>query len=101
MAILLCKGTPEEKAACLFDTVVGMEKVKKLLDDEEYAINISWNHKRLISCFKMLVFISEIMPKKYQSEFIDELMAAQTKSLAHSNSAALKNPDNRNYNYRY
>lgn len=29
LAILLCKGTSEEKASVLFDTVIGMEKVKK------------------------------------------------------------------------
>lgn len=101
LAILLCKGTTEEKASVLFDTVIGMEKVKRQMIDCEEDQLISWNHRRLVSCFKMLIFISEIMPKKYQSEFIDELMAAQNQNLLLKKSQANKHPGDRNYHYRY
>lgn len=71
-----------------------------MLEDEE-EITISWNHRRLVSCFKMLIFISEIMPKKYQSEFIEELMSAQSQNLLFKKSLANKHPGDRNFHYRY
>ena len=66
-ALLMCKGTVRYKAGILFDIAVGPEKV----NDEDATI--SWTSSRLIKAFKQLIFYSEIFPKKYQNEFLEEL----------------------------
>lgn len=67
LALVLCKGSIEEKANVFFDTVIGMEKVKRQRLENEYAEepNVSWRQRRLVASFKMLMYISEVMPKKY------------------------------------
>ena len=37
-------------------------------------IEISYNHPRLKKCFKTLIWFSEIFPKKYQNEFVDDIV---------------------------
>lgn len=84
-ALLMCRGTVKSKAKMFYHTVIGMERLKKekakasTLDalelfDSDSAVNISWNSKKLVNSFKKLIFFSEIFPKKYQSEFMEELM---------------------------
>ena len=63
----MCKGTVRYKAGIMFDIAIGPEKLK-----EENG-TISWKSSRLIKAFKQLIFYSEIFPKKYQNEFIEEL----------------------------
>lgn len=94
-ALLMCKGTVNEKANVFFDIVIGMEKVKQ--NDEEASI--AWNASRLVTGFKKLIFFSEIFPKKYQNEFMEELLALQQQNIKNKHSMAKKNPDNLNYNY--
>ena len=42
-------------------------------------VKISYNHPRLKKCFKTLIWFSEIFPKKYQNEFIDDIIANRNK----------------------
>ena len=63
----MCKGTVRYKAGIMFDIAIGPEKVK------DTGATISWKSSRLIRAFKQLIFYSEIFPKKYQNEFLDEL----------------------------
>ena len=71
----MCKGTVKEKAEFLFDIALGPEGVKQ---EKE---SIAWKSGRMVSAFKKLIFYSEIFPKKYQSEFYQELVAANKPSI--------------------
>lgn len=71
-----------------------------LIEDDDCDVNISWNSKRLITSFKKLIFFSEIFPKKYQNEFMDELLKEQQNNYLNKKALAVKNPDNLNYNYK-
>ena len=93
-ALLMCKGTAKEKAAIFYDIVVGLEG-KKLEKDA-----IPWNSKRLVESFKKLLFFSEIFPKKYQNEFMTELMDIQAKNIKIKKSGANKHKEDLDHNYR-
>lgn len=67
--LLMCKGTVRHKAGVMFDLVLGPEKVK----DNDDLSTISWKSSRLVRVFKQLIWYSEIFPKKYQNEFLEEL----------------------------
>lgn len=63
----MCKGRIKDKAINLFHTIAGPENKS---DDE----TISWRSGRMVNAFKKLLFFSEIFPKKYQTEFVKELL---------------------------
>ena len=55
----MCRGSCSEKAAFLFDLILQLNKEK----DPNKRI-LFWNHPRLKKAIRMLVFISELLPKK-------------------------------------
>jgi len=55
----MCKGSVKEKASLLFDTIVGLEKVRA------GDASVSWRSGRMTNAFKKFMFFSEIFPKKY------------------------------------
>ena len=55
----MCKGSVTEKADILFDIILG--PAKKFQGEKE----VSWRSGRIIRVFKMIVYLSEIFPKKY------------------------------------
>jgi len=57
----MCKGSVKEKASLLFDTIVGLEKVRA------GDASVSWRSGRMTNAFKKFMFFSEIFPKKYQN----------------------------------
>jgi hypothetical protein len=59
-ALLMCRGELSEKAGIIFDLIMVFNKEK----DPEKRI-LRWNHPRLRKAIKMLVYLSEILPKKY------------------------------------
>lgn len=63
-ALLMCRGELSEKAGLLFDLIMVFNKEK----DTEKRI-IYWNHPRLRKAIKMLVYMSEILPKKHNQQF--------------------------------
>ena len=63
----MCKGKLKTKSELLFDIILGPEKML------QGAKRIAWKSGRIHKVFKMLIFLSEIFPKKYQAEFMDEL----------------------------
>lgn len=67
-ALLMCRGKFHDKAEILFNMGAGM------IDTDE-DMEISYNHPRLKRLFKTLIWLSEIFPKKYQNEFIDDIIA--------------------------
>jgi hypothetical protein len=62
----MCSGSYECKAQILFNIGAGM------IDTVEGA-EISYCHPRLKRMFKLLFWFSEVFPKKYQNEFLDDL----------------------------
>ena len=63
----MCKGSVGVKADLFFDLVVGPEGMKQNKE------TIAWKSGRMSLAIKRLVFFSEIFPKKYQNEFLQEL----------------------------
>jgi len=55
----MCKGSVKEKADILFDTIVGLEKVR------EGDACVSKTSDRMTNALKKFMFFSEIFPKKY------------------------------------
>ena len=55
----MCRGSVKEKASLLFDTIIGLEKVRT------GDASVSWKSGRMTNAFKKLMFFSEIFPKKY------------------------------------
>lgn len=44
------------------------------LTEEHKGTSIAWNSRKLTSAIKQLIFFSEVFPKKFQNEFMDELL---------------------------
>jgi hypothetical protein len=63
----MCKGSVKVKSDLFFDLVVGPEGIKQNKE------TIAWKSGRMSLAIKRLVFFSEIFPKKYQNEFLQEL----------------------------
>jgi len=59
LGLLMCRGDIECKAGLLFDLIMQFNKEK----NPKRRI-IYWNHPRLKKAIRMLVYISEILPKK-------------------------------------
>ena len=93
-ALLMCQGSLDEKAAIFFDIIVGIEG----LEIEKNAI--SWQNKRLVAGMKKMLFYAEIFPKKYQPDFVDDLMKIQHKNISVKKSRANKDGSNLDFNYR-
>ena len=55
----MCRGGIREKANILFDIVLGPAKIFQ--GEKE----VSWRSGRIIRVFKMIIYLSEIFPKKY------------------------------------
>jgi len=77
----MCKGTVKEKAPLFFEVIVGPENVKQGDTD------VSWTSGRMKAAFKKLFFFSEIFPKKYQTEFVAELLEKHRASIKVKGSA--------------
>ena len=65
-ALLMCKGNLRKKAETLFEIASGS------IDDGDDCV-IAFNSERLTKAFKNIIFFSEIFPKKYQNEFINDI----------------------------
>jgi hypothetical protein len=63
----MCKGKMNVKAELFFNLIVGPEGARQGKD------TIAWKSSRMLQAVKRLIFFSEIFPKKYQSEFLNEL----------------------------
>jgi hypothetical protein len=61
----MCRGDVESKAGLLFDLILQFNKEK----NPKKRI-IYWNHPRLKKAIRMLVYISEVLPKK--SNLLDQ-----------------------------
>ena len=61
-ALLMCIGTHKQKCKA-FCSIINHKKDKM----------IYWASPGLFNAFKKLIFFSEIFPKKYFNEFIDEI----------------------------
>jgi len=55
----MCKGSVKEKANILFDTIIGLEKVRA------GDASVSWRSGKMTNAFKKFMFFSEIFPQKY------------------------------------
>ena len=56
LALLVCRGTPEEKAGILYDLAAG-----SMYEYEE--AKLSWNSAKLAAAIKMIFYFSEVLPK--------------------------------------
>jgi hypothetical protein len=54
----MCKGTVKEKALFLFDIIVGPKSI-------EQNDSIACSSSRMKKAFKMMLFFSEVFPKKF------------------------------------
>jgi hypothetical protein len=59
-ALLICRGRLSEKTELLFDLIMQFNKES----DPEKRI-LTWNHPRLKRAVKLIIFMSEILPKKF------------------------------------
>lgn len=57
--LLMCRGSCSEKASFMFDLIMQQNKEK----DPSKRI-LYWNHPKLRKAIRMLVYISELLPKK-------------------------------------
>lgn len=64
--VLFCRGSHKEKALILFDAMIGPTGLK--LEREQ----VSWKSSRMQKAFKYLIYFSEIFPKKYWSEMLED-----------------------------
>ena len=55
----MCRGSCSEKASFMFDLIMQQNKEK----DPSKRI-LYWNHPKLRKAIRMLVYISELLPKK-------------------------------------
>ena len=67
LALLMCRDSPKVKAHLLMDTIIGRNG--KALGREATTMR----DQRLIKACKLLLFYSEIFPKKFENEFKTEL----------------------------
>jgi hypothetical protein len=82
----MCKGSVSVKSDIFFDIIVGPEGAKQKKD------LIAWKSGRMSLAIKRLIFFSEIFPKKYQSEFLNELFPVRGGITVQENSDD-ENPD--------
>ena len=66
-ALLMCKGSIRDKAARFFEVIIGPLKAEANNDNE----TVAWKSGRMVNAFKKLVYFSEIFPKKYWGEFMN------------------------------
>ena len=62
----MCRGTHREKSYMLFDAIIGPTGAKVERDQ------VSWRSSRMLKAFKFLIFFSELFPKKYWADFMEE-----------------------------
>ena len=72
--LLMCQGSLSQKVNYLYEIMMSVEKVKDELD------LVYWRISRLYKAFTLLFFYAEILPKKYQSEFLQDVQDAVTAS---------------------
>ena len=58
-AILICRGETREKAEYLYELIMLHNRKKSVLN---------WSNTRLRNALKMLIYFSEVLPKKYINE---------------------------------
>ena len=63
----MCKGSIRDKAARFFEVIIGPLKAEENNDNE----TVAWKSGRMVNAFKKLVYFSEIFPKKYWGEFMN------------------------------
>ena len=99
-ALMMCKGTVKEKAYYLYDLIIGASQNK----DEDEPEQVACTSGRMKSAFKKMIFFSEIFPKKYQSQFLKELLTHQIKNIKskrdNGNKSSISKPINMDTNYR-
>ena len=61
LGLLMCRGDVGTKGRLLFDLIMQMNKEKNV----EKRI-LYWNHPRLRKAIRMLVYVSEVLPKKHK-----------------------------------
>ena len=67
LSLLMCRDTAKIKANLFMDTVLGRQR--KALGRESIAVH----DQRVKKACKLLLFYSEIFPKKFECEFKNEL----------------------------
>jgi hypothetical protein len=82
----MCKGSLKSKATYLFDLLLGPEKARserkeRELKPKEARTFLSFRGGRIQQAFKRIIFFSEIFPKKYQNEFVKDLLQQQKQSI--------------------
>ena len=73
-ALLMCKGTVRDKAVHLFNLIEGGHSGGLKDSTKEKEPSVTWNSGRMKQAFKKLIFFAEIFPKKYQNQFLHELL---------------------------
>ena len=61
-ALLICRGTVDQKAQKLWD-LINIEAGMKPID--KYKDKIMWNNPRLKKSIRLIIYFSEILPKKF------------------------------------
>ena len=63
--VLFCRGTLKEKSIILFDAIIGPTGLK--VEREQ----VSWKSSRMQKAFKYLIYFSELFPKKYWNDLME------------------------------
>ena len=61
-ALLVCRGSVTQKAQELWDLINTEPGMKSI---EKYKDKIMWNNPRLKKAIRMIIYFSEILPKKF------------------------------------
>ena len=64
LALMICRGSPEQKANRFFDVVKRTKPTKTTSANE----SISWGNRRLKAAIRFFIHISEMLPKQYYLE---------------------------------
>lgn len=92
-ALLMCKGTVAQKAKALYDIILG--RAAETSDQS----TVCWSSARMKNAFKKMIFFSEIFPKKYQNEFLKELISQQRRNISYKRSVQQEHRNDMDHNY--
>jgi hypothetical protein len=67
----MCKGSVKEKANYFYHLIQG----------DKQSDYLACNSRRMKLAISKMVFFSEVLPKKYQSQFLKELLTHQKKNI--------------------
>jgi len=67
--LLICRGEPKEKAGFLYDWITSAKSLaaKKEQNKGKPSDKVDWSDQRLSKAIKLMLYFSEVLPKKFMN----------------------------------